>query len=58
MKPLYFRRAAGPLCATPDIALIGDEAHCQESLNIQADPDGIFVQEKSGDVFRFARVSR
>jgi hypothetical protein len=54
MKPRCYKRTAGPLRAIPDIAFIGDEAHCQSLLKVQAFPDEIFVQEKSGNVFMFA----
>jgi hypothetical protein len=54
MKPRYYKRMAGPLRAIPDITFIGDEAHCQSLMKVQAFPDEIFVQEKSGNVFMFA----
>jgi hypothetical protein len=44
----------GPVRGIPDFAFIGDEAHYQSSLEGQAFPDQIIVQEKSGNVFKFA----
>ena len=53
MKPRCFQRAGGPVQATPDIAFVGNEAHWQPLQNIQAYPDEIVVQEKSGGVFKY-----
>ena len=63
MGPSYYQRAEGPLNAVPDIAFVGDEAYWQYLQKVQAFPDEIVVQEKSGVVFKYiglptARVSQ
>jgi hypothetical protein len=53
MKPRCFQRTGGPVQATPDIAFVGNVAHWRPLQSVQAYPEAIVVQEKSGGVFKY-----
>ena len=54
MKSRFYQRVERTIHVTPDIGLVGNEAHWQPLQSVQAWPEEIFVREKSGGVFKYA----